>query len=53
MTSCLRKFFIKNTFLNTILEQELRAPIKDVSFKPTDFILQGTSRLIQKSKPEI
>ncbi|MCP4399592.1 MAG: Rpn family recombination-promoting nuclease/putative transposase [bacterium] len=48
----LKKHILK-AFLNTILEAELPAPIADLSYEPTDFILQGKPRLIQKSKHDV
>ena len=48
----LKKHILK-AFLNTALEAELPAPITDLSYEPTDFILQGKPRLIQKSKHDV
>ncbi len=48
----LKKHILK-AFLNTVLESELPAPIIELSYEPTDFILQGTSRLIQQSKHSV
>ncbi len=48
-----QKKHILKAFLNTVLEQELPAPIQEVSFEPTDFIIQGTSRLIQGTKHDV
>ncbi len=35
------KKHILKAFLNTVLEQELPAPITDLSYEPTDFIIEG------------
>jgi len=40
-------------FLNTVLKEELSAPIIKLSYEPTDFIIEGKSVLIQKSKHDI
>ncbi|MCP4610070.1 MAG: Rpn family recombination-promoting nuclease/putative transposase, partial [Planctomycetes bacterium] len=48
----LKKHILK-AFLNTVLEAELPAPITDVSYQPTDFIVKGKPRLIQKSKHDV
>ncbi len=47
------KKHILKAFLNTVLEPELPAPITELSYEPTDFIIQGKSRLIQKAKHNV
>ncbi len=47
------KKHILKAFLNTVLEQELPAPITDLSYEPTDFIIEGKSLLIQKTKHDV
>jgi len=44
---------ILKAFLNTVLEQELSCPIADLSYEPTDFIIEGKSLLIQKTKHDV
>ncbi len=44
---------ILKAFLNTVLEQELPSPITDLSYEPTDFIIEGKSLLIQKTKHDV
>ncbi|NJO02989.1 MAG: hypothetical protein HC880_16080 [Bacteroidia bacterium] len=40
-------------FLNTVLEKDLKAPIVQVSYEPTDFIVKGESRLLNESKHDV
>jgi predicted transposase/invertase (TIGR01784 family) len=47
-----KKHLLK-AFLNTVLKQELSSPITDLSYEPTDFIIEGKSVLIQKSKHDV
>lgn len=47
------KKHILQAFLNTVLEAELPAPIVELSYEPTDFIIQGTSHVIQQSKHDV
>ncbi|MDM8558650.1 Rpn family recombination-promoting nuclease/putative transposase [Candidatus Parabeggiatoa sp. HSG14] len=47
-----KKHLLK-AFLNTVLKQELSSPITDLSYEPTDFIIEGKSLLIQKSKHDV
>ncbi len=44
---------ILKAFLNTVLEKELPSPITDLSYEPTDFIIEGKSLLIQKTKHDV
>jgi predicted transposase/invertase (TIGR01784 family) len=48
-----RKKHLLKAFLNTVLKQELSSPITDLSYEPTDFIIEGKSVLIQKSKHDV
>ncbi|MDM8558653.1 Rpn family recombination-promoting nuclease/putative transposase [Candidatus Parabeggiatoa sp. HSG14] len=47
-----KKHLLK-AFLNTVLKQELSSPITDISYEPTDFIIEGKSLLVQKSKHDV
>jgi predicted transposase/invertase (TIGR01784 family) len=47
-----KKYLLK-AFLNTVLKQELSSPITALSYEPTDFIIEGKSVLIQKSKHDV
>ena len=47
------KKHILKAFLNTVLEAELPAPIIELSYEPTDFVIQGKSRLIQQTKHDV
>ena len=44
---------ILKAFLNTVLETELSSPIVDLSYEPTDFIIQGTAKLLQATKHDV
>lgn len=44
---------IVKAFLNTVLEHDLKSPIKTVSFEPTDFIVKGKNKLLQEDKHDV
>ncbi len=44
---------ILKAFLNTALASELSAPIADLSYEPTDFIIKGKARLVQETKHDV
>ncbi|MCP4400919.1 MAG: hypothetical protein GY801_26920 [bacterium] len=47
-----KKHLLK-AFLNTVLAPELSAPITDLSYEPTDFVIAGKSKLIQETKHDV
>ena len=47
------KKHILKAFLNTVLGPMLAAPIRDLSYEPTDFIIKGTNRLVQNKKHDV
>lgn len=44
---------ILKAFLNTVLEQELRSLITEVSYEPTDFMIAGSASVLQKTKHDV
>ena len=48
-----QKEHITRAFLNTVLRDDLKAPIEKVSFEPTDFIIKGKNTLINRSKHDV
>ena len=44
---------ILKAFLNTALGPELPAPIADLSYEPTDFIIAGTAKLLQETQHDV
>lgn len=48
-----QKAHITRAFLNTVLRDDLKAPIKTVSFEPTDFIVKGKNALINSTKHDV
>jgi len=48
-----QKAHITRAFLNTVLRDDLKSPIKTVSFEPTDFIIKGKNALINTSKHDV
>ncbi|MCP4695924.1 MAG: hypothetical protein GY862_03600, partial [Gammaproteobacteria bacterium] len=47
-----KKHLLK-AFLNTVLASELPAPITDLSYEPTDFVIAGKSGLVQETKHDV
>ncbi len=47
-----KKHLLK-AFLNTVLAPELSAPITELSYEPTDFVIAGKSKLIQETKHDV
>ena len=47
------KKHILKAFLNTVLGPTLAAPIQDLSYKPTDFFIKRTSRLLHETKHDV
>ena len=44
---------ILKAFLNAALASELSSPIIDLSYEPTEFIIKGPAKLIQKTKHDV
>jgi len=41
------------SFLNTVLEKDLKSPITELSFEPTDFIIKGRNILMNENKHDV
>lgn len=48
-----QKPHITRAFLNTVLRDDLKSPIKTVEFQPNDFILQARNSLINEAKHDV
>ena len=48
-----KKPHITRAFLNTVLKEDLKAPIQTVKFEPTDFIVKGKNKLINRTKHDV